>query len=532
MRDAWRARKAISGFLSLALTVLVLDRPAAAQSLEALPPPAPLAVLGQPVPTEAPGAPTIDLPNVPAGERALPINLPTALRLAGARPLDIALASERIRLAAAELQRAQVLWLPTIYLGGDYFRHDGQLQDVTGNVFGTSKSSVLLGAGPYAVFAISDAIFAPLAARQTVQARQAALQAAANDSLLVVAEAYFNVQQARGDLAGAQDAARRAEAVLRQTEALAKGFVPPVEVSRARVEVSRRRQLVRAAQERWQTASADLARVLRLDAAAIVEPLEPPHLLMTLVPPERTADELIPLALLNRPELAENQALVRATLERLRQEKLRPLIPSVLLRGASTPVVGTLAGGYFGGGTNSTLSNFGARGDFDVQLLWTFENGGLGNVARIKERRAENAIAALQLFRVQDQVAKEVVQALAQVKSAGTRLGDAEREVKDAIQSAEDNVKGLRGTKGAADQTVLLVRPQEAVQSVQALAQAYADYYAAVADYDRAQFRLYRALGRPAQGLTCDSAHGLGNTSLEPLPLPASGPSARIPECR
>ena len=33
---------------------------------------------------------------------------------------------------------------------------------------------------------------------------------------------------------------------------------------------------------------------------------------------------------------------------------------------------------------------------------------------------------------------------------------------------------------------------------MQALAAAYTDFYAAVADYDRAQFRLYRALGQPA----------------------------------
>jgi len=47
---------------------------------------------------------------------------------------------------------------------------------------------------------------------------------------------------------------------------------------------------------------------------------------------------------------------------------------------------------------------------------------------------------------------------------------------------------------------------------VQALAQAYTDFYAAVADYNRAQFRLYRALGHPAQCLA----------SLVPeLPAPA-----------
>jgi hypothetical protein len=39
------------------------------------------------------------------------------------------------------------------------------------------------------------------------------------------------------------------------------------------------------------------------------------------------------------------------------------------------------------------------------------------------------------------------------------------------------------------------------VAAVGALAQAYVDYYGAIADYDRAQFRLYHALGHPAQAL-------------------------------
>jgi hypothetical protein len=37
------------------------------------------------------------------------------------------------------------------------------------------------------------------------------------------------------------------------------------------------------------------------------------------------------------------------------------------------------------------------------------------------------------------------------------------------------------------------------VAAIQALGRAYSNYYAAIADYDRAQFRLYRALGEPAQ---------------------------------
>jgi len=438
-----------------------------------------------------------------AGDKPLPINLPTALQLANVRPLDIALASERIRVAAAQLERAQVLWLPTIYLGTDYFRHDGQIQDVGGNVFGTTKSSVMIGAGPYAVFAVTDALFAPLAERQVVRAREAALQTARNDSLLTVAEAYFNVQQARGELAGAVDAAQRADDVVRRTEKLAaggEGILAEVEVVRARTEFARRDQALDTARERWRVASADLMRVLRLDPTALIEPLEAPHLRVTLVGLDKPVDDLIPLALTNRPELAAQQALVQATLVRIRQERLRPLIPSIVLRGASTNPAGTLGGGYFGGGKNDNLSNFGARGDFDLQVLWELQNLGFGNKALVDQRRAENQLSVLDLFRLQDQVAAEVVQAYAQAQSAASRLGKAENGLKDAVESANKNFEGLGQTKTIGGKAILLViRPQEVVAAIQALVQSYNDYFAAVADYNRAQFRLYRALGHPAQ---------------------------------
>jgi outer membrane protein TolC len=442
-------------------------------------------------------------------EQLLPINLPTALQIANVQSLDVAIASERIRVAVAQLDRAKVLWVPTLLLGGDYFRHDGQNQDAPGNIIDTSKTSVLAGAGPSMVFAISDAIFEPLAARRVVESRNATLQATTNDTMLAVAEAYFTVQQARGDLAGAEDAVRRADEVVRRAEKLAPGLVPPLEATRARTELNRRRQTVDAARERWHVASADLARILRLESAALLEPIEPPFLELTLVPACHTVDELITLALTQRPELAAQQALVQATLRKLREERIRPLVPSVLLRGSSTSVTGTLGGGVFAGGTNETIANPGARLDLDLQVLWELKNLGFGNRALIHERQAEHDLTILELFRTQDRVAAEVAQAYAQLVSAARRVGAAENELRDALLSATQNLEGMSQTKRPGGNIILLVvRPQEAVQSVQALAQAYVDYYGAVADYNRAQFRLYRALGNPAQAVwvppSCD----------------------------
>ncbi len=468
----------------------------------ALVPPAALA----PAAASEPAPPT--LPAVPASQptdRPLPINLPTALQLANVRALDVQVAAERTKVAAAALESAEVLWLPTITLGGDYNRHDGRNQDTQGNVFDNSRSSGMLGAGtgigPAAILDVGQALFAPLYARQQVRARQADFQTVSNDTLVAVSDAYFTVQQARGELAGASEAARRTEDLLARTRKLAPGIVPDLELFRAETELARRQQAELLARERWKTAGADLLRVLHLDPTAQVDPVEPPQLRIDVIDLNKPLDDLIALGLTNRPELASQQAQVQATLVLLKQERLRPLIPSVLLRGYSTPVTGTLGAGYFGGGPGEHFGNGGLRSDFDLQVLWQLNNLGFGNHAQVHQRDAENRVAVAELFRIQDRVAAEIAQTHAQAQLAARRVEIAQRGLRAALQSADKNLTALSQTKAVGNQLVTLVRPQEVVASLQALAQAYSDYFGAVADANRAQFRLYRALGEPAQCL-------------------------------
>jgi outer membrane protein TolC len=497
---------------------------------EEAPPPRPLEVVQH--------APPVQLPPLEPCDRPYPINLPTALKLAHTRPIDIAIASERIHLAAAQLQRARVLWLPTIVGGVDYFRHDGRIQDTPGAISDTDKSTFMAGVGPTTVFYLTDALFGPLAAKQLVSSREANLQAVNNDTMLAVAEAYLNVQQARGELGGALDSSRRAEELVGRAEKLAPGLVLPVEAVRARTELSHRRQAAVSATERWHVASAELSRILRLDPSCVVSPLEPPDIQVTLVCLDQPVSELVPLALTHRPELAAQQALVQQTIQLLRQEKFRPLLPSILLRGAATNPAGTLAAGTFGGGRDSFVGNFGARNSVDIMALWELQNLGFGNCARVRERRSEKELAHLELIRIQDRVAAEVAAAHAQAVSAAARIGEAEIGLKYAVESVDRNFEGLSQTKRLGGNVLILViRPQEVVAAIQALAQAYVDYYTAIADYNRAQFRLYRALGHPAQQLACEGQTGVdgpptrnspgasnGNVEEAP-PVPSAGPA-------
>jgi outer membrane protein TolC len=472
------------------------------------------------------------LPIAPAAAshgRPLPIDLPTALSLAGAVPLDIQIAGERVRAATAQLDRAKVLWLPNLAVGIDYFRHDGQIQDVAGAVFTTSRSSFLLGAGPGLVLPVAEALYAPLAARQILRARQFDRVAARNDSAFAAAETYFHVQQARGEVAGSIDALRRAEELVKLTESVAPDYAPTVEINRAKTEAARRRQAVEAAHERWQVASADLTRVLRLEPGTLVEPAEEPALVVELFDPACPVDVLLPVAFTHRPELASDQAVIQAALARVKQEKVRPLAPTVAVRGVGSQVPG-LAGGLFGGGINDEVTNFGPRFSVDLQAMWELQNLGFGNHAVRREREAEQRQALLQLLRTQDRVAAEVVQAHARVRRSAARLTAAEDGVRNAAETADTNLKGLVPGKRVGQQLALVFRPQEAVAAVAALDQAYRDYYAAVGDHNRAQFQLYRALGHPAScpGLTPRSVappHAHTQSVPPSLPTPSGIPA-------
>ncbi len=450
--------------------------------------------------------PLIQAARPAVSDQTLPINLATALYLSNARPLVIAFAQASVEQASAQLQNANVLWLPNLNIGFDYYRHDGMDQSTDGTMIFDNKYSYTAGGGVTLSFAVTDAIFRPLAARQELAAREFDLQSARNDALLTVAVAYFDVQQARGILAGTVDSVSKAEMLVKKTSGLAKGLVPEIEVDRVRSLLLELQQQVAFARANWRISSARLTRVLRLNPSAVVVPLEPPHLQVTLISPERVVDELVPIGLTNRPELASQRALVQATLERLRQERVRPLVPSLVLDGRNGPY-GALEGGVFGGGPDGTHTS-GGRFDMDVGVVWTLNNLGAGNRSLVRQRAAEQQKACIELFNIQDQVAQEVVQAHAQLEATAAQIDDATTAVKEATVTFNGTLTALGQTRGAGELLQLLSRPQEAVAALQQLNRAYETYYAAINNYNRAEFQLYRALGFPAQIVVCKTPVG------------------------
>jgi len=427
-----------------------------------------------------------------------PIDLANALGLGGADNVQVRLARTRLFQAQARHLEAKTLWLPSIRLGVGYNKHDGRLQETTGDVIEVERNSLFYGGGfglgdiplpggaggPPRLFvnlSLADVYFKPLAASQEVAASGAGERVASNDSLTEIAIGYHSLLEAHGRLANAADAREMAQKMVGLVEDFEReGFSSQTEVSRARTALGRWQREVADAERQTVTTSAQLARVLRLPAQVQLVPVEEFLMPVDYVDGAQDLDAMIADAWHRRPEISQQVAFREAACFRVEEEKWRPWVPNVQ--------VGASAGG-FGGGPSTNFPSAADRSDVDLLAVWEMENMGLGNVARQRLRRGELHQRVLELEALRERIAAEVVAAAADVASYRRQLEIAQEAISAAEQSYQLNEQRIRASEGL---------PIELLQSISALADARNAYTEAVANYNRSQYQLLRALGNPA----------------------------------
>lgn len=433
--------------------------------------------------------------SAPVPANVYPIDFPTALAIASGENPQVAFARQRINEAFAQMRAAEVLWVPSLRAGMNYNKHEGTIQDVAGNMIETSRGSVYSGLGAQAVgagspavpgivmnFHTKDVIYQPRITEQVLAASRQASRATTNDILLETALAYNDLLEALEVEAIARetlDNARRLGEITGDFARTGQGL--PSDADRAQAELATRQIEARRATEGMQVASVRLARVLSQDPAVVLAPAEPAIVPIDLAPTHRSLQELVATGLSNRPELAESRFLVGAAVERLRREQNAPLIPSVLL--------GMSYGGN-GGGLGSDIENYGDRMDFDAVAYWELRNLGFGEQAARNDARSRVEQARWRQVQVMDQVASDVAEAYAQVISRREQIELAQSGITAARESYRRNNERIQQALGL---------PIETLQAISALDNAQRQYVRSVADYNRAQFRLQRALGWPVQ---------------------------------
>jgi outer membrane protein TolC len=422
-----------------------------------------------------------------------PIDLPTALQLADANNLQVAFAREQISIAIAQVDRANALWLPSVRGGLNYNRHEGAIQRVEGAQIQNSRGAFYagLGAGGYGAsspqvpglysnFSLTDALFQPLAARQFAGSRAQAAAATTNDTLLEVALGYLELLRAGEDLAISQLSREDTRQLFEITKAYAEtGEGLAADANRTRAELALRTNEAQRSQEAQRVASARLAQVLRLDPSVMLEPADAIIAPIDLVVPGAPLCELVAQGLTSRPELAENRLLAAEAVVRLRRERMAVLLPSIVMAASY---------GGMGAGVNEQLAPFHDRLDLDAIAYWEMRNFGFGEAAARRGAQANVRATRFRQLAVMDQVAREVVEAHAQVQSRKAQMTTARMGVEAAAASYQQNLERVRQSQGL---------PIEALQSIQALTQARRELLRTVIEYNSAQFSLYRALGWP-----------------------------------
>ncbi len=425
-----------------------------------------------------------------------PIDLPTSLRLADQVNPTINRARSVVLEALAEQLTARTLLVPSLNAGLNYHGHNGVLQRSSGKILNLSEQSLYVGAGAFTVAAetmripgvqiltpLTDAYFEPLVARQRVIASRFNVKATENDILGQVAVLHLELMRHYSLLEAHRLSEVQAYQIVHAVEQYAiTGQGRQADYDRARAEWRYRRADVIDAEQGIGIAAARLAQRLNLDPAVRLQPAGGPLVPLNLVALETPPEELIQVAIRQRPDLAARTAEIGLTEARVSEEIGRPLLPTLWLG---------FSGGMFGGGSNLVpplVGKFAGRTDFDVRLYWTFLNMGFGNVALIRQRQAERNEAIALRARTLNRARDEIMEALADARSALNQIGIARQEVKSAREGFHEDLERSYQNLG---------RPIEVINMLNLLARARAHLIDAIVRYDQAQFRLWVALGTP-----------------------------------
>ncbi len=407
-----------------------------------------------------------------------PIDLPTALRLAGAQNLDVQMAWERLAEARANHQSALAQFFPWVSPGITYRQHDGRLQDTSGDILDVHRRSYEPGAIVALRLDLGDAIYKTLAAKQLAAAADHALAAVRQETVLAAAERYFDLALAQAAVGVAREAVRiAAEYETQLAAAVQAGLAFKGDLLRARVQAERNRLALRQAQEQQRLAAARLAQVLRLDPAVELVASDSDLVPLALIATNAALDTLVAQTLATRPELKQSAALADAAHAAKNGAAYGPLIPTLGAQGFW---------GGLGGGRDGASGTFGGQQDYLVGASWRIGPGGLFDLGRIRSARARWKIAELNSDKLRDELTRQVVEAFTRWQSLAEQLDTA----KGALAAAEEGLRLAQQRQGFAVGVVL-----ERIQAEQDLTRARMDYLKAMAECDKAQYALRRAIG-------------------------------------
>lgn len=438
-----------------------------------------------------------DAPQPAATEnRPVPISLDAVLRMAEEQNNQVAIARERLREANVEKDIASLAWLPNLYVGTTYYRHEGGIQNERGDLIHSSFGALFGGLELHGRFDIHDAVFQKINAERRVLQHRGELSKITSETLLEATSTYLDLLQARSSAAAIRESEKlQADLLKRALKILEAEPGTKVQVEALLAEARGRRQAVIKVDQQGDAAAAKLGYLLGLDPCTRLVPVDPGPAPFELIDANQPLCQLVELALTNGPGVMEMERLLALIMSGLERSKgPAALLPTLEMR---------MAEGGFGAGRGSSL-DWDNRWDLALQARWDLRGLAL---ARDRQRAARSKLGQAQLS-YQDLRGKLAagVQEAREAVLSGRQQIDLGREQLKHAQEAH------RLTKERLEQSIPGSSINEVREALRGLDLARIAFLAAISAHDKAQLRLMILLGpascaRPGGEVSTSDCH-------------------------
>jgi outer membrane protein TolC len=451
-----------------------LDAPAIAKAPPPSQPAQPAPVIQQAsaqVPVAPAGHPAQDHPPDP---RLVPVDLDAVLHLAEESNLQIAAAREKLHESEIKNQGSLAAWLPQMSVGMAYYRHEGGIQDFTGQLIHSSTGAISPGLDLRSELDLKTATYNKLTQERELWENKGQLSKVSDETLQEAAYTYIDLLTARRTEGVVRELEHYLLDLVKRAEDLAsdnKAYTVLVESIRA--EINGRRQAMARLHQQGDAASAKLAYLLGLDPCVTLVPMDLTLMPVELVDPCEPIAHVVSRVLARGPGIKEMQGLLGVAQEGLdKASSPMRFLPVVQMNMYEGPFLA-------GPGASLSTDN---RWDLGLQARWNLNDW---LTARQRKQIAESQVSQARL-RYQDLQAKLTlgVQESREAISAGREqiMQGAEviKHAAEAYRLSDERMKA--NVQGSS--------PTEVAQSIRALEQAHFNYISALSVHNKAQVRL------------------------------------------
>lgn len=477
--------------LALGVCLAGLPQLAPAGEIDLTPRPV-LTLVAEPTESEKEAAPPpraepVLLP-APSG-KGIPVSLDAVFRLAADQNPQVRLAREKVHGAAAEQALACYAWLPRLYVGPSWYRHEGGIQDQDGRFIHSSTGAIFAGAEVHSILDVRDVVYQRFLADRALWQQKGELSKISSEQLLDATQVYIDLLLAR---AGEQ-VSQHIEARLRELLELGqkrRDYLTGGQLETIEAEILNQQQVGRKLRQLGCASAARLTYLLGLPPGAELMPVESQLLPFDLVDASKPCDYFVQQALTNGPGVRELQGMIAVMHQSMDRSTWFSRIPVIETR---------IGEGLFGAGPGASTT-WDNRFDLGLQVRWDI--GGF-ITAKERQRVAESKLHQVYLSH-QDLCAKltagveEARDAILSNRELIARSQEQLQHVRKAYESVRDRIDR---------------RPQEpgpysdALNVLRLLREAEQNLLSSIVSYDKAQLRLIVLLGptaaEPVPGACC-----------------------------